>query len=241
MPDETAGTLKTGGLIVIQKKKGYRFSVDSYLLAAFVDECEGSRVVEIGSGSGVVSILLAGIKKLNMTGVEIQSSLAEMSQRSIEINKLRKQLNIIHADIKNFRSERFDAVVANPPYRPVGSGRINPKDEKALARHELSLSLEELLYCSNRLLNDSGRFYAIYPAWRLPDMICSMRASNIEPKRIVMVHSHYQSRASLFLIEGVKGAGKEMFLEPPLYIYESENKYTGIMEDLFVSLRLGNK
>ena len=236
LSDETAGKLTTGDLTVIQQKKGYRYSIDSYLLAAFVDEPEGSSVLEIGSGSGVISILLAGVKKLCMTGVEIQPSLAGMSERSVKMNGLEKKVNIIRGDIKDYFGGPFDAIVVNPPYRPVGSGRINPGDEKAVARHELRLTLEQMLSCVNRLINDGGRVYAIYPAWRLPDMLCTMRAKNIEPKKIIMIHSHVGSRASLFLLKGVKGAGFELNIEKSMIVYSEQKKYTREMKELFSTL-----
>ncbi len=236
LPDETAGKLTAGGLYIIQKKKGYRFSIDSYLLAAFVDEPEGSSAVEIGSGSGVVSILLAGVKKINVTGIEIQPALAEMSRRTVAMNGLEKKIEIISGDIKDYAGAGFDAVVVNPPYRPVGSGRINPHGEKALARHEIKLTLEQMLSSAGRMINDGGRFYAIYPVWRMPDMICTMRKNHIEPKKIIMIHSHPGSRASLFLVKGIKGAGRELFVEPPLYVYETGNKHTARMMNLFENL-----
>jgi tRNA1Val (adenine37-N6)-methyltransferase len=236
LSDEAAGKLTTGGLTIIQKKKGYRYSIDSYLLAAFVDEPDDASALEIGSGSGVVSILLAGVKRLCITGVEIQPSLARMSGRSVKMNSLENKVKIINRDIKDYSSGPYDAVVTNPPYRPIGSGRTNPEDEKAVARHELRLTLEQMLSCANRLLNDGGRFYAIYPVWRLPDMLCTMRDNNIEPKKIIMIHSHTGSRASLFLVKGIKGAGKELFIEPPLIVYETRNEYTERMKELFRSL-----
>jgi tRNA1Val (adenine37-N6)-methyltransferase len=236
LKDEAAGKLTIGGLLIIQKKKGYRYSIDSYLLASFVDELKGASVLEIGSGSGVVSILLAGVKGLCMTGVEIQPLLAGMSGRSVRMNGLEKSLKIITGDIRDYSGGPFDAIAANPPYRPIGTGRINPEDEKAVARHELWLTLEQMLSCVNRLLKDGGRFYAVYPVWRLPDMLCTMRNNNIEPKKIVMIHSRTGSRASLFLVKGIKGAGKELFIEPPLFVYETRNKYTERMKELFRTL-----
>jgi len=236
LPDETAGKLATGGLLIIQKKKGYRFSIDSYLLAAFVDEPEDASAVEIGSGSGIISILLAGIKKISITGVEIQPSLAGMSKRSVAMNGLEKKVKIVSGDIKDYSGGPFDAVVANPPYRPVGSGRINPHGEKAQARHEITLTLEQMLICASRMINDGGRFYAIYPVWRMPDMICTMRKNNIEPKKIIMIHSHAGSHASLFLIKGIKGSGRELSVDPPLYVYESGNEHTVRMNELFKNL-----
>jgi len=237
-PDETLGQLAAGGLQIIQKAGGYRFSIDSYLLAAFVDEPAGTSVLEIGSGSGVISILLAGVKKLKMTGVEVQPSMAEMSIRSVMINRLEDMVKIVSGDIKAFRGGAFGSIVVNPPYRPLGSGRVNPADEKAAARHEIRLTLNELVSLSKSFLKDGGSFYAIYPSWRLPDMICAMRAFDIEPKKLIMVHSHVKSRASLFLIKGIKGAGKEMINEAPIVVYENLKEYTFRMNQVFEKLSI---
>jgi tRNA1Val (adenine37-N6)-methyltransferase len=152
------------------------------------------------------------------------------------MNGLEDRISICLADIKEFTGGPFDAVVTNPPYRPVGSGRINPFSEKAIARHEIKLELDDMLACSRMLLKESGRFYAIYPAWRMPDMFCKMRNYDIEPKRIAMVHSHAASRASLFLVKGIKGAGREMSADAPMIVYESGKEYSDRMKRLFRTL-----
>jgi len=237
-PDETLDGLACGDLYVLQKKKGYRFSVDAYLLAAFVDVPPGTKVLEIGAGSGVISILLAGIKGLTVTGVEVQNEMATMSRRSVMLNGLEDQIKIIETDITAFKGKGFDAVVANPPYRPVFTGRIPPDTNKAIAKHEVLLDLDALLKQSYTALNPTGHFYIIYPVWRMGDLICSMRAHKIEPKKILAVYSRNTEYAELCLAKGIKDGGKELFFGPPFSIYGKTNKYTKKMEHVFKNLSI---
>ncbi|MFY9396925.1 MAG: methyltransferase [Desulfomonilia bacterium] len=236
--DETLDSLACGGVSVLQKKKGYRYSLDAYLLAAFVDEIPGSRVIDIGSGSGVVSILLAAVKGLLVTGVEIQPDMAEMSVRSVELAGLKDRVRIVCEDIRRYREGSFDAVVTNPPYRPLSTGRISLGRGKALARHEIALDLDTLMESSRELLKPQGRFYAVYPAWRMPDLIVAMRLSGIEPKRIVFVHSTPESEAEVCLVSGLKGGGRELRVCRPFFIFARQGVYTPAMEKVFSALEL---
>lgn len=237
--DETLDRLACGDLCIFQKQRGYRFSLDAYLLAAFVDENPGARALEIGSGSGVVSILLAALKNLLVTGVEVQKELAGMSQRSVAFNQLQEQVQIVHADIKSFPGEKYNAVVTNPPFRPAVTGRINPDSEKALSRHEILLDLDTLIRCGYKLLSNGGRFYIIYTAWRMVDLICAMRRHRIEPKKIMMVHSSMKSRAERCLVCGIKDGGKELLITKPLFIYDTDGySYTLEMQSVFQKMSI---
>lgn len=236
--DETLDALKCGDLFVLQKKQGYRYSFDAYLLAAFVEEGPGSRVLDIGSGSGIVSLLLAAMKGLFMTGIEIQESVAEMARRSVHYAGLQERIEIVSADIREYRGPAADAVVSNPPYRPVRTGRINCDQGKAVARHEILLDLETLLSCSFMLLKPGGRLYLVYPVWRLTDMITTMRSHRVEPKRIMFVHSTDQSPAEICLVCGTKDGGKEMEVKSPFVVFAHEGIYTPEMEGVFRELRL---
>jgi len=231
--DETLDTLSCGSLSVLQKKNGYRYSLDAYLLGAFVEEKPETHVLDIGSGSGVISILLAAMKGLYVTGVEIQEDMAEMSQRSVKMAGLEDRVSIHCCDIKGYRGPKVDAVVANPPYRPVSTGRINPDSDKAVARHELFLDLETLIGCSYAVLDQGGRLYIIYPAWRLPDLLCAMRAHKVEPKRIQCVHSYENKGAEICLVCGQKGGGKELVVQRPLFVYTKVDKYSSDMDCVF--------
>jgi len=234
--DETVDSLTCGNLSVFQKKKGYRYSVDSYLLAAFVEEEPGTDVLDIGSGSGVVSLLLASVKNLRMTGIEIQQDLAEMSLRSVEKSGLCDRIFIKCCNVKNYTDRRFDAILTNPPFRPKNTGRINPHSEKAIARHELELDLDALLEKTYQLLNAGGRFYIVYPSWRLPDLIFSLREHRLEPKRLRFVHTTVESHSEICLVNAVKNGGKECIVERPVLVYSHDKIYHKDMESIFRSL-----
>ncbi len=236
--DETLDSLACGGLYVLQKRRGYRYSLDAYLLAAFVDESPGSEVVDVGSGSGVLSILLAAVKGQRVTGVEIQDDMADMSQRSVELAALQDRVRIVHADIREYRGQRFDAVVTNPPYRPVNAGRINRDQGRAMARHEISLDLDTLIKCSYEMLKPGGRFYLVYPAWRMPDLISVMRAGRIEPKSVMFVHSTPSSSAEIVLVSGLKDGGKELKVCRPFFVFARQGIHTKEMERVFRVLEL---
>jgi tRNA1Val (adenine37-N6)-methyltransferase len=239
--DETLDSLSCGNLSILQKKKGYRYSLDAYLLGAFVEETPGTAGIEIGSGSGVVSILLAAMKGLIMAGVEIQQDLAEMSMRSVEKAGLQDRVTITCCDIRDFTRPKADVIVVNPPYRPLKAGRINPVSQKAIARHEISLDLDTLLKRSHDLLNPSGRFYIVYPSWRLPDLFASMRARMIEPKRMRCVYTAVNRPSEICLVCGIHGGGKELSLESPLIIFNEDGSYHRTMEAVFQGLSFTKK
>lgn len=236
---ETLAALTCGGLSVIQKRDGYRFSLDAYLLAAFVDEKPGAHILEIGSGSGVIAMLLAKIKHLKVTGVEVQSDMAAMSRRSVELNGLKALVDVICSDIKDYRGRKVSAVIANPPYRPINTGRLNPMNTRAIARHELRLDLDTLMESTYAYLSRLGRFYCIYPAWRLADLVSAMRSHHLEPKRLTMVHSSLDGPAELCLIMGVKDGGKELKVDAPLCVYTLDGIYSEEMTEVFRTLKRG--
>jgi len=239
--DETIDVLSCCGLSILQKKKGYRYSLDSFLLGAFVDEEPGTQVLEIGSGSGVVSLLLASMKGLLVRGVEIQEDMAEMSSRSIHYAGFSDKIRISCCDIRDYSGPRVDVIVTNPPYRPLKTGRINPDSSKAIARHEISLSLDELLQKSHELLRPHGRFYVVYPARRIPDLLSSMRMRKIEPKRMRCVYSSLAEPAEICLVCGVRGGGMEFSMESPLVVYNTDRTYHEDMERVFRHLVLPKK
>jgi tRNA1Val (adenine37-N6)-methyltransferase len=239
--DETVDYLTCGNLSIFQKKKGYRYSLDSYLLAAFVEEEPGTKILDIGSGSGVISILLSSIKGLYATGVEIQEELAEMSMRSVKMAGLSDKVHIKCCDIKNYPGPKVDAILANPPFRPLDTGRINPRSEKAIARHELSLNLDTLLGKAYELLKPGGRFYIVYPPWRMPDLIFSLRAHCLEPKRMRFVHTSISSNSEICLVNAIKDGGKECIIERPLLVYSKGKTYHEEMESVFQHLSFEKK
>ena len=236
--DETAEILLGGKLKVLQKKKGYRYTIDSVLLAHFVELKEGVHVLEIGVGSGVISLVLAVLHpSIRITGIEIQERLAGMARRSIKINGLEDRVEIFHGDARNagdcLQAQSFDVAVFNPPYRKVGSGRINPREEKALARHEVEGSATDFLRAARRALKPGGRSFIIYPCSRMVLALHRMRSEKLEPKRLRMVHSRPGSRGDFILVEGVKGGGEELNVLPPLFIYDVDGGYSEELKAIF--------
>ncbi len=238
---ETLDAIFRGRLRIVQKKSGYRFSIDALLLAHFVILKEGEECVDLGTGSGVVALILAcrghGGRIL---GIEIQEELAAMAGRSVELNGLSGCVEIRQGDIRRPASclapASFDAAVFNPPYRRLRSGRTNPDPGKAVARHEIEGTVGDFLAAAAYALRDKGRAYAIYPARRMVELISRMRAGRIEPKRLRIVHSRPGGRGEFILVEGVKGGREEMTVLPPLYLYGDGSGYTTEMEALFQEL-----
>jgi tRNA1Val (adenine37-N6)-methyltransferase len=235
---ETVDELLGRRVKVFQKEKGYRFSVDALILAHFVRVEKGDRIVDLGTGSGVIAIIMAqraGCAKV--VGVDIQEELVDMATRSVMLNDLQEKVNICHGDIRNietlFKTKSFDISIFNPPYRKLKSGKINPNDQKSIARHEIKGTLHDFLKASIYLLKKSGRVYIIYPASRMVGLLSSMRTAGMEPKRLRIVHSHSASRGEFVLVEGVKNGREELEVLPPLTVYSEDGQYTEAMGSVF--------
>lgn len=235
---ETIDEFFQGRLKILQKEKGYRFSVDSLLLADFATLQRGDRVVDLGTGSGIISLTLAlRFPETVITEVEIQENLADMAARSIMLNNMSDRIRVCAGDVKEIRglfsAQSFDVAIFNPPYRRLDSGRINPDSEKAIARHEIKGTLEDFLTSARYLLKESGRVYAIYPARRIVQIIAAMRGNGVEPKRLRVVHSNKTSGGVFILAEGIKGAGEEVQILPPLFIYHEDGRYSKEVQAIF--------
>lgn len=235
---ETADKLMGGSVLVLQKEKGYRFSIDAILLAHFINIEGHDSVCDLGTGSAVIPIILSkGNNRLKIVGVEIQDELADMAMRNVRLNDLELSVRIHKGDIKKigdlFDRESFSCVSFNPPYRKVNSGRINPDREKAIARHEIEGAVADFLTAARYLLTEGGSVHVIYPATRLVELVFGMRRMDLEPKRIRMVHSNSSSRAQFILAEGIKGGGEELYIMPPLSIYNNDGVYSEEMKKIF--------
>ncbi len=223
--DETLDSIFQGKLSFIQKKNGYRFSVDSVILCEFVKLKGFEKILDIGCGCGVIGICLAYIyPKIEVFAVEIQKSLFKLAKRNVELNGMDGRISVIYGDIRKIykgMENEFDVIVTNPPYRELGSGRINPEDEKAIARHELCLSLEDLVSISFFVLKPKGIFFVIYPAKRACDLMYVLRSNKLEPKRVRFVHSYMDDEARFILVEAKKFGRRELKVEPPLILYNA--------------------
>ncbi len=218
-PNESIDYFLDGRLKIIQSKYGYRFSIDAVFISEFVTPRKGDIVVDLGTGCGVILLLLLLRHKLSCAiGIEIQKELAFQAHRNAILNGFQDKMHIIIGDIRRlpFISGFADVVVCNPPYRKIGSGRINPDPTKAIARHELLISLNDILSTSKRLLKKKGRLALIYPAERVCEVMVKLNKCGFEPKRIQIAYPDLYSRASLVLIEAYIGAKPGMTIEPPI-------------------------
>lgn len=235
---ETLDRLFEGRLKVLQPAKGYRFSVDALLLASFFRERPGESILEIGPGSGIIGLILAlRTDNVQLTGIEIQEELADLARRNVAMNHLSDRIDIQAGDIrqmaKRFSPSSFDAIVFNPPYRRMHSGKVNPDRQKAVARHEVEGSFSDFLHGARHVLKPGGRVAFIYPAPRSAEAISRMRHEKIEPKRMRIVHSYPDSEAQFILVEGIKEGGEELHILPPLFVYKVGKEYSDEMQRLF--------
>jgi tRNA1Val (adenine37-N6)-methyltransferase len=229
--DETLDALFDGRLKLWQSRLGYRVSIDPLLLAYFVSVQRGQKIVDLGTGSGVICLALAHLyPSVSLTGIELQSSLAERAAYNVRLNGLEGRVKIISGDVRGRKDSpkpaSFDVAVCNPPYRRPSSGRISVNDEKRIARHELNGDLVAFLRAGALLLRNKGRMALVYWADRSADLIVAMRQAGIEPKRLRLVHSFSEAEASLILLEGMKGGKAGLAVLPPLVIYRGGKDYT---------------
>jgi tRNA1Val (adenine37-N6)-methyltransferase len=235
---ERSDRILDGRLRIIQRVRGYRFSVDALLLANFARLQGGDDLIELGTGSGIISIILAQRQELGrIWGVEIQQQLFSIAARNVVLNGLAGRVEIRRGDVRFPESicppQSFSAVVFNPPYRRMHSGRINPDSEKAAARHEVFGTVEDFINTAAYALRPGGAMFAIYPSTRMTELIEKMRRHRIEPKRLRLIFSRTGASAVFVLVEGTTGGGEGLDVLPPLYIYEAKGEYTGEMKEIF--------
>ncbi len=239
--NERIDDLQYKGLKIIQNTKGFCFGIDSVILSDFAKNIKkGSKVVDLGTGTGIIGLLLCKKTELKeIVGVEIQKEVAEMANRSIKLNKLEDKFKILNTDInkifedKLLEKDKFDVVVMNPPYKEKGTGKINEVDSKIISRHEVKATLSDFIKMASNLLKDKGEIYIVHKPERMPDIIQKMRENKIEPKEIKTVYSNKKTEASLILIKGIKGAKKFFKILEPLYIYEENGEYTKEIKEIY--------
>jgi tRNA1Val (adenine37-N6)-methyltransferase len=222
--DETLDTFFNGKLKILQKKRGYRFSVDALLLSQFIKIRKNEKAIDLGTGCGILPLLLSHTTKAHsFVAVEIQEGLAALAQKNVWLNHLADRVSILSKDFRElkgvFQSSSFDVVFSNPPYRKYRTGRVNPTLEKAIARHEIKGTLEDLISIASYLLPLKGRCYLIYPASRLVDLLFHLRVQRLEPKRIQLVYPRFNGEAKFVLLESVKASGVELKMMQPLLLH----------------------
>ena len=236
--EETVDELRRYGLKIIQPRDGYRFSLDPLLLCDFAAIRDGDEAVDFGAGCGIIPLILARMAPgSSLVGVESQAEMAELAGRNVALNGLSERVQIRHADIldvrKLFPSSSFDLVVANPPYRKRGTGKLSPKPGRDLARHESTASLGEFLAAAKNLVKLTGRICFIYHPSRLAEFLGEAGAMKLSPVRLRMVHGNSAAEARMFLIELVKGRKCDLSVLPPLFVFKDNGEYTQEMEMIF--------
>ena len=238
---ETVDAILVGRLRIIQRKRGYRFSLDALLIAHFTDLRNGDDLIDLGTGSGIIALILAQRFRCGrVLGIEIQDELVAIAKRNVVLNGLAGQIQIRRGDVRRpeflCEPQSFSAAVFNPPYRRLRSGRMNPDPEKAIARHEIAGTAADFLAAAVYALRPEGRVYAIYPATRMVQLLARMRDFRIEPKRLRLVHSRPGGSGAFVLVEGVKGGREGLKVLPPLFIHEEAGGYTPEMTEIFRAL-----
>lgn len=225
-PGERLDDLQRNGYHLIQDPQRFCFGVDAVFLSDFAKVKEGEHVLDLGTGTGIIPILLeAKTKGKHFTGLEIQKESADMARRSVSYNHLEEKIDIVTGDIKEaaeiFKPAFFDVITVNPPYMIGQHGLTNPSDAKAIARHEVLCTLDDILRESARLLRASkGRFYMIHRPFRIAEILSKMSQYRIEPKRIQFIHPYIDKEPTMVLIEGIRDGKSRVKVEPPIIMYE---------------------
>jgi tRNA1Val (adenine37-N6)-methyltransferase len=220
-----------GRIFLSQPKHGYRFSIDAVIIAHLCCPAPGDIVLDLGTGCGVIPIMLAyRHPDIRIVGVEVQSGLSRLARQNAVDNHMGDRIRIVEKDMGQLVltdvGGAVDLVVSNPPYRQIHSGRLNTDSQKAVARHELKVDLKTLLATVRRMLNKSGRFCVIYPSVRTVDLLTAMRVADLEPKTLTMIHSKPSEPARLVAIEGIRGGRPGLSVEAPLYVYNTDDSYS---------------
>ena len=228
---ERVDNLHRDGFRIIQNEKLFCFGMDAVLLTGFAKVREGENVLDLGTGTGIIPILLAAkTKGESFSGLEISEKSVDMAVRSVALNGIEDRVSIVQGDIKKagelFAPASFDVVTSNPPYMPENHGRVKQDLDKAAARHEIFCTLEDVVSAAARLLKAGGRFYMVHRPFRLAEIIRALSEHRLEPKRMRLVYPYADREPNMVLIEAVRGGRPRMTVEKPLIVYQAPGEYT---------------
>lgn len=235
---ERIDDLQIKGYRLIQNPEMFCFGIDAVLLSSFAKADKEDRVLDMGTGNGIIPILMAAkTEATELIGLEIQEESANLARRSVELNELSERISIVTGDIKEaskiFKAASFDVVTTNPPYMNENHGLVNDYSPKAIARHELLCNLEDIISQAAKLLKPGGNFYMIHRPHRLEDILYLLRTYRIEPKKLRFVHPYIDKEPTMVLIEANRGGKPHMKVLPPLIVYENANEYTKEIHEIY--------
>lgn len=285
-PGERVDDLQRNGLRILQDPARFCFGMDAVLLASYVQMKKARRALDLGTGNGILPLLLsARTDCARLTGLEIQPASADLAARSVALNGLEDRIDIVQGDIREagrlFKAASFDFITCNPPYRPVGAGRVSGKkqpadvsavgseeqklpvgtggvsgkkqpasdvktagqilpadtvsalDPRAIARHELLCTLDDVVSAAAKLLRPGGHFYLVHRPLRLAEILTKLTLAGLEPKRMRLVYPHVDEAPNMVLLDCVRGGAPELRVEPPLIVYEKDGSYTPELRRLY--------
>ncbi len=235
---ERIDDLERNGYRIIQDTKRFCFGMDAVLLSGFARVKEGACVLDLGTGTGIIPILLAAkTGACHLAGLEIQEDSADMARRSVRLNGLEDKIDIVTGDIKEagglFDAASFDVITCNPPYMTGKHGLTNPNDAKAIARHEILCTLEDVIAQTAKLLKPGGNFYMVHRPFRLDEIMVLLREYKLEPKRMQLVYPYIDKEPNMVLIEANRGGRPRMTVEKPLIVYSKPGVYMPEIYDIY--------
>lgn len=236
--NERIDDLQRNGYRIIQNPEKFCFGMDAVLLSGFVRVKKGAQVLDLGTGTGIIPILLeAKTEAAHLTALEIQEESADMARRSVRLNGLEAKIDVVTGDIKEadklFKAASFDVVTCNPPYMIGQHGLANPDEPKAIARHEILCTLEDVVRNAAKLLKTGGSFFMVHRPFRLAEIITLMTRYKLEPKRMQLVYPYVDKEPNMVLIEGCRGGRPQMTVEKPLIVFKAPNVYMDEICDLY--------
>lgn len=235
----TSDSFFNGQLRIRQPQPGYRFSIDAVLLAYHARPHAGDRVLDLGTGCGIIPLIMAyRCPQISVYGIEVQKELSDLARFNVSDNHMQNQITILCKNMKSLKTTMIsglvDLVVSNPPYRRANSGRLNPDHQRAVARHEIDITISDLIATARRMLRTAGRFVTIYSSERTAELLALMRSARIEPKIMRSIHSDRHSEAKLILVEGIKNGRVGIRIDSSLILYDEDGNYTAEVEKMFV-------